>query len=273
MSITLLKGDCLEVMKTLEDKSVDLFICDLPYGCLHPERRTNTEPIWDKVQKAKRGDGVLAGCAWDIKIDLEAFWKEVKRLAKNDNSPVIHFCTTKFGYELIQSNPSWFRYDLVWDKGRGVSFLSANKMPMRSHEMVYVFSKSGAYYKRKDIEGDFKKCEKEAESVRKNQVYTNEIKRTTEGGDGKRCVKSVVSVKQKASYQMKGRHPTEKPEDLYKWLIERYCPPGGTILDPTAGSFNSCFVAYELNMNAIGIEKDEGFFKKASDRADKLSES
>jgi site-specific DNA-methyltransferase (adenine-specific) len=143
---------------------------------------------------------------------------------------------------------------------------------MRSHEMVYVFSKSGAYYKRKDIEGDFKKWainKKGLPSIYNTQYGATRLE-YSEGGENKRCVKSVIHNKTSTT---RGGHPTEKPEDLYKWLIERYCPPGGTVLDPTAGSFNSCFVAYELNMNAIGIEKDEGFYKKASDRADKLCES
>lgn len=72
---------------------------------------------------------------------------------------------------------------------------------------------------------------------------------------------------------MKGQHPTEKPIALYKWLIERYCPPHGTVLDPTAGSFNSCFAAYELNRNSIGIEMDKSFYEKACKRADELLKS
>ena len=97
------------------------------------------------------------------------------------------------------------------------------------------------------------------------------MQRTAEsGGDGVRCVKSVLKIKKK---HKSNQHPTEKPEELYKWLIERYCPVGGTILDPTAGSFNSCFAAYELNRNAIGIEKEKHFFEKASKRADTLTPS
>lgn len=260
-TLELLEGDCLQVMAALPEKSVDCFICDLPYGCLS----SNTNA-------SQKNTGA---CSWDIKIDLKAFWEQVKRLKKSDNTPVLMFATTKFGNELINSNPSWFRYDLVWDKQRGVSFLSANKMPMRSHEMIYVFSKEGAYYNRVDISGNFPKWEKEEGSVRKGQqVYgnTNELKRTTcVGEEGKRCPLSVIKIKQKASYQMKGQHPTEKPIELYKWLIERYCPEGGTILDPTAGSFNSCFAAFELGRNSIGIEMNHPYFEKACKRADTLN--
>lgn len=260
MSIQLLKGDCLERMKTLPDKSIDCFICDLPYGCLGNKR--------DKVEcKDADEDGVRkihsVPCSWDVKIDLTEFWKQVERLMKNDHTPILHFCTTKFGVELITSNPNWFRYDLVWNKERGVSFLSANKQPMRSHEMIYVFSKKGAYYKRIDIEGDYPNTNVGARPKNFN-VYKPFGYTEKESNEGKRCVKSVVQV---ANKKTKGGHPTQKPTELYKWLLSRYCPEGGTILDPTAGSFSSCFAGRELGLNCIGIEKDDAFFEKAQKQA------
>jgi len=258
-TLTLHHGDCLEIMKTIADKSIDLIICDLPYGCL------TGGPAIGKGKERVRASG-LTGCTWDIKIDLEPFWKEVKRIRKSDHSPTIHFCTTKFGYDLIKSNEKEFRYDLVWDKQRGVSFLSANKMPMRSHEMIYIFSKAGAFYERKDITGDFKqsgpKTRKEDTSTQYGAKRIKEVKDNT----GKRCALSVIHN----TTSMKGGHPTEKPEDLYRFLIERYCPVGGTVLDPTFGSGNSVFTAYKLGRNAIGIEKDDKFFEKAEK---KLNES
>ena len=138
VSLVLHHGDCLEIMKTIPDKSVDLIICDLPYGCLTGGGITNPETAkkyWTNPPKT-----AIRGCTWDVKIDLEPFWKEVRRIRRTDHSPCIHFCTTRFGYELIKSNEKEFRYDLVWDKQRGVSFLTANKRPMRSHEMIYVFA-------------------------------------------------------------------------------------------------------------------------------------
>ena len=265
--LTLYHGDCLEVMKDLSANSVDLIICDLPYGCLS----NNGNPKISEKKKEQYGKGRIPsepnGCMWDIKIDLEAFWKEVRRIRKSDHTPTIHFCTTKFGYELIQSNPNEFRYDLVWDKQRGVSFLSANKMPMRSHEMIYVFSKAGAFYERKDIEGDFKNT---ISPNHKRSNVSNTLPRVADihsDNEGRRCVLSVI--KQSGGVK-KGGHPTEKPIDLYKWLIERYCPVGGTVLDPTFGSGNSVFTAYALGRNAIGIEKDEKFFKKAEARLEAL---
>jgi site-specific DNA-methyltransferase (adenine-specific) len=263
MSIQLLQGDCLDVMKDISANSVDCFLVDLPYGQLELQPRNP-----ESVKKYNRGRfvGGKSSCSWDIKIDLEKFWEQVKRLAKNDHTPVLMFCNTKFGYELIKSNESWFRYDLVWDKERGVSFLSANKMPMKSHEMIYVFSKKGAYYNRVDID-DPTYITGKGTTPHFDNVYGSKNMYRSNGQDGKRCALSVIKMIKKIS---KGKHPTEKSIELYKWLIERYCPVGGTILDPTAGSCNSCFAGYELDRHCIGIEKDKGFFETAQKKLEGL---
>jgi len=207
----------------------------------------------------------MTGCAWDIKIDLTQFWVQVKRLCKDDHTPVLMFCNTKFGVELINSNPDWFRYDLVWNKMRGVSFLSANKMPMRSHEMVYVFAKKGASYYRKDIVGDFKRVGGGRDYKANTGLHGTIGSQTPTDNAGTRCVLSVVDMGGSAK---KGQHPTQKPDDLYEWLIERYSKEGDTVLDPTAGSFASVFTAHKMRRKAIGIEKDDGFYVKAVEKND-----
>ena len=279
MELSLHNGDCLEVMKAIPDKSVDLIICDLPYGCLgrggngiYDRGEEQVKKLW--ISKEGNTDVLQSrGVDWDIKIDLEAFWKQVKRIRRSDHSPTIHFCTTKFGIDLINSNPDEFRYDLVWDKQRGVSFLTANKMPMRSHEMIYVFSKAGAFYERKDITGDFEPYKAVTASATDGQNRTVVIGSgvmKSVGSDGStRCIKSVITVKTKSGSR-KGNHPTEKPESLYRFLIERYCPAEGTVLDPTFGSGNSVFTAFALGRSAIGIEKDKTFFDKAVERLNAL---
>ena len=120
MSI-LLNGDCLEEMKELEDNSIDFIFCDLPYG--------------------------QTSCSWDCCIDLDAFWKEIMRIKKL-NTPIFFTTTTKFGVSLINSAPKkcYFRYDLVWVKSAPAGFLSAKKMPMRKHEMIYVFYEKLPFY-------------------------------------------------------------------------------------------------------------------------------
>jgi len=251
----LYNGDCLEVMKDISSNSIDLILCDLPYGCL-----TGGGTL-SNTRGSSYGQN---SCSWDIKINLEDFWTEVKRIRKNEHAPTLHFCTTKFGIDLINSNPKEFRYDLVWDKGRGVSFLSANKMPMRSHEMCYVFSKEGAYYKRVDISGNFKGWSAKVYKDKKSLVYSSGMPNgyKTTGNDGTK--RSVLSVIHNPSSHSKDGHPTGKPIELYKFLIERYCPLGGTVLDPTFGSCNSGRAAEALGRNYIGIEKDKGFYDKAA---------
>jgi len=254
MTLTLHHADCLELMKTLSDKSIDLFLCDLPYGCLAQEK--GATPFGRNTKGPSN-----SGCAWDVKIDLAAFWVQVKRLCKNDHTPVVMFCTTRFGAELIASNPDWFRYDLVWSKTKAVGFLQANKMPMRSHEMIYIFSKKGANYNRIDYVGDFPAYVGSHSSAKVYDLPKPDKEGYKKVEGGKRCPTSVVQVR---TLTNKGKHPTQKPNDLYEWLITRYSKEGDTILDPTAGSFASCFTAQRLGRNAIGIEMDEGFYNKAN---------
>jgi len=274
MTLALHHGDCLEIMKTLPDKSIDLFICDLPYGCLTggagKEKAKRKEAYEQKrfVDGVDTGtiltSGILGGCAWDIKIDLTAFWVQIKRLCKDDHTPVLMFCTTKFGFELIKSNEEWFRYDLVWSKGAGTGFLQANKMPMRSHEMLYVFSKKGANYTRVDVTGDFPEWSAGGKVRTGGHPGSGMAVLNSHEEAGKRCAKSVIEVPNKKG---KGKHPTQKPDDLYEYLLTRYSKEGDTILDPTAGSFASCFTAKRLGRNAIGIEMDDVFYNKAVNSA------
>ncbi len=248
-----LNGDCLELMKTLPSKSVDLFLCDLPYGCLNGG---------GGKEKKKRDNGVHVegGCQWDIKIDLEAFWIQVKRLCKNDKTPVLMFCNTIFGIDLINSNRDWFRYDLVWNKNCGTNFLLANKQPMKSHEMIYVFSKKGAFYNRIDHAVEGKDAYKPVGNYgnRQSNTFGNGLLRTkVSKDDNTRCPLSVINF----PYNRSKLHPTCKSIDLYKWLIERYSNEGDMVLDPTAGSFNSGRACIELNRQYIGMEMDENFYK------------
>ena len=187
---------------------------------------------------------------------------------KNDHTPIIHFCNAKYGVDLIISKQKWFRYDLVWSKPNGVGFLSANKMPLRSHELIYVFSKKGANYNRIDITGDFPGAHSRGSATHATTNTYNGGKplpilhnmRSAATREVTRCVKSVLEAPNKKG---KGQHPTQKSAELYKWLIERYSKEGDCVLDPTAGSFASCFTAKELNRRAIGMEMNDAFYNKA----------
>ena len=258
-------ADCLTKLKDISSNSVDLVICDLPFGCLTNQNGESKgfarESHKGTTLEKKLANQSGAGCSWDIKIDLEEFWKEIRRIRKDNHTPTIHFTTTKYGFDLYNSNPKEFRYDLVWDKGRGVSFLSANKMPMRSHEMVYVFSKAGANYNRIDISGNYP-ATKRGGGGKGSNVYgckENYIIHKANTSPTERCTTSVIKVNNCAK---SGKHPTEKPVELYKFLIERYSKEGDTVLDPTFGSGNSGLAARELKRGYIGIEKNKDFFDK-----------
>ena len=126
--------------------------------------------------------------------------------------------------------------------------------------MIYVFSKKGAYYNRVDIKGDFPR----GGGGRSTATFLpiNGLLNSNDDNTGRRCVKSVIEI---ANKKTKGRHPTQKPAELYEWLYKRYCPENATILDPTAGSFTSCKVAKAMGFKAIGIEKDTNMFYKYAD--------
>ena len=145
MSI-LLNGDCLELLQDVGDKSVDLIFCDLPYGC--------------------------TSCKWDCKIDLSKLWSEILRVKKL-HTPIFMTTTTKFGVELINSSPKScpFRYDLVWVKSSPAGFLSAKKMPMRKHEMVYVFYEKLPFYDLSSHTHKFIKEGKKSEGDKGNECY------------------------------------------------------------------------------------------------------
>ena len=122
MTINITNGDCIKLMKDVPDKSIDLLICDLPYG------ETN--------------------CKWDIKIDMEQFWKEFKRIRKSKRTACIHFCSTKFGYEIIKSWEKGYKMDMVWKKRNKTGGLQSRHRPMRNHEMVYFFYEQSPKYNR-----------------------------------------------------------------------------------------------------------------------------
>jgi DNA modification methylase len=163
MSIKIFNNDCLEKMKELPDKSIDLFICDLPYG------ETN--------------------CKWDSVIDLEQFWIQFKRLRKSKRTACIHFCSTKFGYTIIKSNEKMFKMDMVWKKRNKTGGLQSRHRPMRNHEMVYFFYEQAPKYNRdkyhKRIAGVVPEKKKEKKDVveEKDDKWIKEAGKNGHGWD------------------------------------------------------------------------------------------
>lgn len=275
MSI-LLNGDCLEELEDIEDKSVDLIFCDLPYG--------------------------QTSCKWDCLIDLDKLWIQFMRIKKL-NTPIIMTCTTKFGVSLINSAPKKcpFRYDLVWCKSASAGFLSAKKMPLRKHEMIYVFYEKLPFYDLSSHKHKFidkvnnKNCETTYGSIKikppktagsryepplpdslvkedlverkvkeknsnKGGLYTN-IDRLEDIKYDPPLPNSLLEIK-----STRGKHSTEKPVNLMSWVLKYYSKEGDTILDPTMGSGSMGVACKEMNRNFIGIEKDPEIYEVAVNR-------
>ena len=141
--IELFNEDCFKTFPKLKDKSVNLFLLDLPYG--------------------------QTACKWDSVIDLNEMWKHIKRIM-TPNALIIFFCTAKFGYTIIKSNEKWFKYDLIWKKSRKVGFLSANKMPLRQHENIYVFKDQQGVYNPQKTEGTPHRRQKVSHIIQKGEI-------------------------------------------------------------------------------------------------------
>jgi len=239
MTTVLHHDDCFNVLPVISKQSIDCIIVDLPYG--------------------------QTRCKWDSCIDLERMWILLKRIIK-PNANIIFFCTTKFGCQLINSNPNWFKYDLIWEKAIAVGFLGAKKHPLRSHEMIYVFnnpSKSFSTYNPQKTEGvPYSYTNKRSTT----KLYGDSKERSScVNKDGKRYPKSVLKYPQVRKY-----HQTAKPTDLLEWLINSYSNEGDTVLDFTMGA-GSCGVAcINTKRNFIGIEKEKTFFDIANERINEL---
>ncbi len=183
----LFNDDCFNVFPKINEKSIDLFVLDLPY--------------------ANKDFGKCTACKWDNTIDLDKMWVEIKRIMK-PNAVIIFFCNTKFGFSLIQSQTKWFRYDLIWKKSRKVGFLSANKMPLRQHENIYLFSDNHITYCKNGKYGTY--------NPQKTEGQPYKVK----GGKSKKVDGSLSRGHEVISkeYENKGdRHPTSiiEHENLY----------------------------------------------------------
>mgnify|MGYP003647135591 FL=1 len=233
----LLNDNCLNALTNIADKSVHLVIADLPYG------QTDN--------------------AWDIKIDLVELWKHLKRVG-TVNCAYIFFTTTKFGFDLIQSNKDWFRYDLVWQKDKAAGFLNAKKMPMRLHEMIYVFYNKLPTYNIAANHSIEKNMETEKLFL-KSGCYANSKLKQTYRTYIPRLPTSILQFNN-INNKQKRHHTTEKPIPLLEWLIRYYSNEGETILDPTMGSGSTGVAALAMKRNFIGIEMDKGIFDVAVGR-------
>lgn len=227
------EADCLEKMKEIPSKSIDMILCDLPYG--------TTQNKWDSV------------------IPLDLLWKEYNRIIK-DNGAVVLTSNGVFTAQLIMSNTKNFKYKWVWEKSKATNFLNSKKQPLRKHEDICVFYKKQPIYNPQMTPG-----EAYSKGVRKNQLtgsYGDFLPVLVES-EGERYPTDIIYVKT-AESEGKVFHPTQKPIELGRYLIRTYTKEGDVVLDNTSGSGSFLVAAVLEGRNFIGIEKNEhsSLFKK-----------
>ena len=231
----LYQGDCLEVMKGMPDKSIDMILCDLPYG--------TTQNKWDSV------------------IPFDELWREYKRIIK-DNGAIVLTSQGIFTAKLILSNEKWFKYKLVWEKSKATNFLNAKKQPLRKHEDICIFYNKQPIYNPQMREG--KPYDK---GVRKDQLTGSygDFNPVHVKSEGKRYPTDVVYFKT-AESEGKVYHSTQKPVGLLEYLIKTYTNENEVILDCCMGSGSTGVAALNTNRRFIGIELDENYFNIAVER-------
>ena len=227
--IKLIRGDCLERMKEIPDGSVDMVLCDLPFG--------TTQNKWDSI------------------IPLSELWEQYERIIK-DNGAIALTAQTPFDKVLGVSNLRLLRYEWIWRKPSGTGHLNAKKMPMKNHENVLVFYKKLPTYNPQMTVGK----PYTQKSGRASSNYNPQSSVVTVN-TGNRYPLSVLDFATNKSL-----HPTQKPVALMEYLIRTYTNEGETVLDNCMGSGTTGVACINTNRNFIGIELDEGYFKIAQDR-------
>jgi len=231
--IELIQGDCLEKMKDIPDKSIDMILCDLPYGM--------TAPKWDKF------------------IDMKELWKAYNRIIKKTGTIAL-FASQPFTTKMISSNEKDFRYCWYWLKNQGTNFFHAKRMPIRKIEEICIFKK-GRYYPQ-ITEGHIPT--NSAKGCSNGKAYHGTNTRNYEGGKSSRFPTNILEFKCVDNYSR--LHSSEKPEALLEYLIKTYTKEEDMVLDNCMGSGTTGVACKHLNRNFIGIEKDPEYFKIAEKR-------
>ena len=228
-------GDCLEIMPGFKKESVDLILCDLPYG--------------------------MTGNKWDSVIPMEDLWKCWKRILK-PNGVV---CLTSMGVftaKVILSNEDWFKYKIVWDKGYLSGFLQSKNQPLRKYEDICVFYKSKPTYNPQMTEGKPYRALNKSRS--KNYSLSNDILVIS---NGERYPVDIIKID---NHKIKNGHSTQKPVKLGNWFIKTFTNKGDLVFDATFGSGSFLVSAKSLQRKYCGIEKDKKYFKMAEKRLNSI---
>lgn len=236
-NVKLFYGDCLDVMKRFPDNSIDMILCDLPYG--------TTKHKWDSV------------------IDLTLLWKQYERIIKK-NAAIVLFAQSPFDKVLGVSNLKLLKYEWIWEKSKATGFLNAKKYPLKAHESILVFCKGVHNYFPQFLQG--KPYDKGfIKSQTANGTYGFFKAKHRKNESGKRFPRSVIYFKTSEA-EGKVFHPTQKPLELCKYLINTYTKKGQIILDNACGSGTTGIAALSLNRKVILIEKEKEYFDIAKKR-------
>lgn len=241
----LIQGDCLEEMKEIKDGSIDMILCDLPYG--------------------------TTACKWDVIIPFDKLWEQYERIIKY-NGAIVLFGTRPFSSMMINSNLKLYKYDIIWEKTRSTDFMNSKNKICRRHEDILIFSKGVTANGGKNMmkfnpqmeEGEpYKRIMKtdprvNTQGIRKKSMAGIELNNT-----GTRYPSSILKF---GNPNNKTVHPTQKPVALMEYLIKTYTNEGDLVLDNCMGSGTTGVACVNTNRDFIGIELDNEYFDIASNR-------
>ena len=231
----LIQGDCLEVMKNIPSASVDMILCDLPYGTTRNK--------------------------WDTCLNLGKLWEQYKRIIK-DNGAIVLFSQMPFTAALVMSNPKMFRYEWIAEKSLATGFLNAKRMPMKAHENILVFYKKVPTYNAQMTKG-------KPYSITRRDIggqYLHNFESIETKNEGTRCPRDVLRDLWQPYCGGKMYHPTQKPVPLLEYLIKTYTNEGDTVLDNCMGSGSTGVACVNTKRDFIGVELDENYFDIARRR-------
>ena len=219
-------------MKNIPDKSIDMILCDLPYGTTHNK--------------------------WDNVIPMESLWEQYNRIIK-DHGAIVLFSQMPFGASLIMSNPKMFRYEWIWEKNQAAGFLNAKKMPLRKHENILVFYKHLPTYNPQGLIKLDEPIQEEGSANRNGKNYGVADKSFIR--THKNYPTDIITFSKDTGY-----HPTQKPVDLLEYLIKTYTNEGDLVLDNCMGSGSTGVACVNTNRDFIGMELNEEYFIIACER-------
>lgn len=227
-------GDCFEIMPFIPAGSIDMILCDLPYG--------------------------TTNCKWDCPLDLTILWQHYNRLIKS-NGAIVLTAQTPFDKILGASNIEMLRYEWIWEKTQATGHFNAKKMPMKAHENVLVFYKNLPVYNPIKTTGHkpVNTFTKYLSTQNRTEVYGASTKEITGGGNTDRYPRSVIEFA--SDKQKECLHPTQKPIALFEYLIQTYTKPGQVVLDNCAGRGTTGMACQNTGRNFIQIEKEPKYFE------------